>query len=219
MAQVLTDISNNSIIVEQNKVAEELNKIGITQNILIDACKTGLLSKANCTSFDTKGQAGYIQWNDTNSKLRLLTNNKGWEKYQENGIEGIISIDKTIRIIPSSGNAATGNPNQTASNKNPKGESCIKLIDKTCQGNIFTGYSEPEEEKFETYILLYYANSKELRMELSKPSSIDKQGKINAWDKRLILEKQFLNDLEVILKENSEEETIDIPVIRKQSEG
>lgn len=56
-------------------------------------------------------------------------------------------------------------------------------------------------------------------MELSKPSSIDKQGKINAWDKRLILEKQFLNDLEIILEENSEEETIDIPVIRKQSEG
>ena len=210
---------NNSIIIEPNKVAEELNKIGITQSILIDACKAGLLSRANCTSFDTKGQAGYIQWNDTNSKLRFLTNNNGWEKYQENGIEGIISTDKTIRIIPSSGNAATGNPNQPASNKNPKGESSIKLIDKTCQGNIFTGYSEPEEEKFETYILLYYANCKELRMELSKPSSIDKQGKINAWDKRLILEKQSLDDLEVILEENLEEEIIDIPIIRKQSEG
>ena len=128
----------------------------------------------------------------------------------------VFSYYQKIRIIPSSGNAATGNPNQPASNKNPKGEGSIKLIDKGKQGNLFTGF--PEQEEFETYILLYYANDKELRIELSKPSSIDTHGKIKAWEERLILPKQVLNDIEIMSDETNEDE-IDIPVIRKQNEG
>lgn len=208
----------NNIITDLKEVELKLKHLGINSEILIEACKAGVLSRSNSTAFDTKGQPGYIQWNDTNSKLRLLTHNQGWEVYQENGIEGIISKDKKIRIIPSSGNAATGNPNQPASNKNPKGEGSIKLIDKGKQGNIFTGFPEQDAEEFETYILLYYANDKELRMELSKPSSIDTHGKIKAWEERLILPKQALNDIEIMPDENNKDE-IDIPVIRKQNEG
>lgn len=208
----------NKVITDAMGVELRLREIGINANVLIEACKLGVLSKSNSTAFDTKGQAGYIQWNDTNCKLRLLTQNLGWQIYQENGIEGIISHDKKIRIIPSSGNAATGNPNQQASNKNPKGEGCIKLIDKGKQGNLFTGFPKQDIEKIETYILLYYTNDTELRMELSKPSFIDTHGKIKAWEERLILQKQVLNDIE-ILTEEINEDSIDIPVIRKQNKG
>lgn len=217
--RVKIEVNNkNTTITDFGEIELRLKELGISSNVLIEACKSGVLSRSNSTAFDTKGQPGYIQWNDTNSKLRLLTHNQGWEVYQENGIEGIISKDKKIRIIPSSGNAATGNPNQPASNKNPKGEGSIKLIDKGKQGNIFTGFPEQDVEEFETYILLYYANDKELRMELSKPSFIDTHGKIKAWEERLILPKQSLNDIEIMPEETNEDE-IDIPVIRKQNRG
>lgn len=214
-----TEVNNkNTTITDFREVELRLKELGINSDVIIEACKSGVLSRSNSTSFDTKGQPGYIQWNDTNSKLRLLTHNHGWKVYQENGIEGIISHDKKMRIIPSLGNAATGNPNQPASNKNPKGEGSIKLIDRGQQGNIFTGFPEQDIEAFETYMLLYYANDNELRMELSKPSFIDTKGKIKAWEERLILPKQSLNDIEIIPEEINEDK-IDIPVIRKQNKG
>ena len=210
---------NDSIVIDLVQLESRLKELNLNSDILVEACKAGLLAKANCTPFDTKGQPGYIQWNDTNSKLRFLTHNLEWDVYQENGIEGIISKDKKVRIIPSSGDAATGNPNQPASNKNRKGEKSIDIIENSKQGNLFTGFPNFEDEEIETYILLYYANKRELRMELSKPSLIDKKGKIKAWNERLILPTQSLNDIEIVIPENVNEEKIDIPIIRKQNEG
>lgn len=208
---------NQTIVTESEIVKHKLDEIGILENILLESVMAGLLGKLNSTKFDTKNRPGYIQWNDTNSKLRFLTHNKGWEVYQEDGIEGIISSDKKVRIIPSSGNAATGNPNQPASNKNPKGERGIKVMEPSPQGNLFTGYAEIEEEQIKTYVLLYYSNNEELRAELSEPHSINSNGKITAWKQRLILPKQLLNNTEVEIEKPADEE-IDIPVIRKHNE-
>lgn len=206
-------VVTNSVIIKQ-----KLDEIRITEEILLEAVMAGLLGRLNSTNFDTKNRPGYIQWNDTNSKLRFLTHNKGWDVYQEEGIEGIISYDKKIRIIPSSGNAATGNPNQPSSNKNPKGERGIKVMEPSSQGNLFTGYPEAEEEHIKTYVLLYYSNNDELRAELSEPNSINTNGKITSWKERLILQKQLLNNTEIEIEKTIDEE-IDIPVIRKRIEG
>lgn len=209
---------NQNIVVETNQIEAKLNEIGITENILLESVMAGLLARLNSTKFDTKNRPGYIQWNDTNSKLRFLTHNRGWEVYQEDGIEGIISIDKKIRIVPSSGNAATGNPNQPSSNKNPKGEKGIKIMKSSCQGNLFTGYPEDNEEQIKTYVLLYYSSNQELRAELSMPALINSKGKITAWEERIMLPKQLLNNTEIEFDIPKEEE-IDIPVIRKHNEA
>ncbi len=216
MQSKLSDIT--SIIIDTDEVNNKLEKINLTQKILIEACQAGVLAKSNSSFFDTKGQPGYIQWNDTNSRLRILTHNKDWEIYQENGIEGIISKDKKTRIIPSSGNAGTGNPNVPSSNKNPKGIGSIKLFENCHQLNIFTNNIEQKFEECETYILLYYSNDSELSIELSIPSLIDSHGKIKAWKERIILPKQPLNDPDIPQNE-SNETGIDIPVIRKQVGG
>lgn len=213
----LKSINNDSILTEEKQIIERLKKVGIPENILLEATSMGTLSKSNCTIFDTKGKPGYIQWNDTNSTLRSLTKNKGWKTYQEGGIEGIISEDGRIRIIPSSGNAATGNPNQPASNKNRKGEGCIKMFKADVQGDFWHGFPEiiDDMDEVETFVLLYYNDDKELRTELSKPSFIDSKGKIKTWEERIILKSQKLNDPNPTVETEPNVE-INVPVERKQ---
>ncbi len=209
--------NNGNIITDKIQIDLKLKELKIDGNTLREAVLAGALARNNSSPFDTKGKSGYIQWNDTNSTLRKYTKNKGWEMYQENGIEGIISDDKKYRIIPSSGNAATGNPNQPARNKNKKGSAGIKIIDNSVQMNLFEKTKDIEIIENETYVLLYYCDDKVVKYELSKPSYINTKGIITVWDKRYIFEKIDLNTLDI---EESEEdiEEIDIPVLMKNNE-
>ena len=210
--------NNNTTILTEMEALQELKQLNLTSEQLTQASLMGVLSRANCTDYNTKGGPGFIQWDNTVKAFREFCCGQYWVKFQENGLEGIISADKKIRILPSSGNAATGNLNQTPSNKNSKGIRTIQLIEKSIQGSLFNGYpNQVEDDNVETYILLYYNNNKELRMELSKPSLI-KKGKIVAWEKRIIIKPFDLNNPPTI-SVTIVEDDIDIPVIRKFNEG
>lgn len=214
---IIQQLNNNTIITESD-TENELLQLNLSSEQIRQACSMGVLSRANCTRYNTKGGPGFIQWDSTVKAIRELCCGQYWEIFQENGLEGIISSNNRIRILPSSGNAATGNHKQPSSNKNTKGIRTIQLIEKTMQGSLFTGYTKQiEDDKIETYILLYYNNSKELRMELSKPALI-KKGKIVAWEKRIILNPFNLNNPPII-EIPTVEDDINIPIIRKINKG
>lgn len=193
----------------------KLDNLNLSSKGLTQACLQGVLSRSNCTDYNTKGGAGFTQWDSTVRALREIFCNHIWDKYEHGGLEGIVSNELKIRIIPSSGNLATGNPNQPASNKNPKGMNMIQLVERSLQGSLFYGYpNQTDDDKFKTYILLYNSNKTELKMELSEPTSIRK-GKVVAWNERIIID-SFKFDKEPInipLIDNND--TIDIPVLRK----
>lgn len=210
--------NNNTTILTGIQAVEELKQMHLSSDQLLQACLLGVLSRENCTDYNTKGGPGFIQWDSTVKALREYCCGQNWIKFQENGLEGIISIDGKIRILPSSGNVVTGNINQNPSNKNSKGIRTIQLIEKSMQGSLFNGYPDQlDDDNVETYVLLYYNNSKELRMELSKPLLI-KKGKIVAWEKRIIIKSFNLNNPPSISIPIVEDD-IDIPVTRKINEG
>lgn len=207
---------NTKPILTEYSAEHKLLSMKLTSEGLTQSCLQGFLSRSNCTDYNTKGGAGFIQWDGTVKALREYFCGNNWEKYEYGGLEGIISSDKTLRIIPSSGNVATGNINQPASNRNPKGINMIKLIEKSQQGSLFDGYPvQTNDDNYETYVLLYYHDNKELRMELSKPASIIK-GRIVAWEERIIIRPYIFENISLNFEEPENEDYIDIPVIRKQ---
>ncbi len=77
----------------ENKLKDlQLNLNGLTQ-----ACLQGVLSRSNCTDYNTKGGPGFIQWDNTVKALRENFCGRYWNKYEQGGLEGIISSDNNIR--------------------------------------------------------------------------------------------------------------------------
>lgn len=208
---------NPIIISDEIQVEERLSALHITNKDIEAAGIAGVMVRLNATDNNTKSGPGISEWDTFNKTLRDLCCGSFWTKYQEQGIEGIISIDKRIRIIPSSGNAATGNPAQPSSNRNPKGIRTIELVQNTIQGSLFNGYSnQSDDDEIETYILLYYHSDKKLKLELSKPSQIQ-NGKITAWDERIILNTVEFDKFDFTsIAEPPVEDEIDIPIQRIQ---
>ena len=92
----------------------------------------------------------------------------------------------------------------------------IQLIEKNQQGSLFEGFPvQINDDNFETYVLLFYNDDKELRMELSKPASIIR-GRIVAWEERIIIKPYEFENIALNTEEPVDEDFIDIPVIRKQ---
>lgn len=207
------------IITEHSEINKELKQINLTIDKLTTTALNALLSKLNCTNYNTRGGAGFIQWDAMVRNIRELCCGEHWDKYENNGVEGIISKDKKIKLIPSSGNAATANPKQPPSNKNPKGYRTMELVNNSIQTNLFHIFPDHIEDfESEVYVLLYYNNTKELRLELSIPSYIDKKGYIKAWQKRIILPPIKLNEVEIKTLTSPtlpKIEEIDIPIKRK----
>lgn len=211
-----------TIITNEIEIKKELNALNLTIDKIILPALNALLLKLNCTNYNTKGGAGYIQWDGLVRSIREECCGEHWEKYEYKGIEGIISRNergRKSRIIPSSGNSATANQNQPPSNKNPKGFKTIELINNSQQGSLFYGFPNQIEDSItDTYILLYYNNSKELRLELSIPSHITKAGRIVSWSKRIIIPPIKLDEVEIYNRQEKEpliEDEIDIPIKRK----
>ena len=96
----------------------------------------------------------------------------------------------------------------------------MKLINKSSQKRLFQIYPDHIEDfESEVYVLLYYNNSKELKLELSIPSYIDKKGYIRAWKKRILLPPIKLNEVQIKAITTQTlpkiEDEIDIPIRRK----
>ena len=211
---------NYTTVYTDNEAENRLKEINIKNQHLQDACLAGLLQKNNCNENNTKGGPGFIQWDETIRSLRELSIEDGWTRYQQNHLEGIISENSKTIILPSSGNLSTGNPNQTPINKNPKGYRTIQIIEKVAQGNLFTGYPDQSDDVYnELFILLYYCTDQKLKMELSKPLQITRQGKIVAWQERIIIPEYNLYDFDPSKYNNSpnlpDSDSLDIEVLRR----
>lgn len=199
---------------------ERLSALNLISKNIESAGIAAAMVKLNATGNNTKSGPGIAEWDTFNKILRDFCCGVHWTKYQEHGIEGIISSDKRIRIIPSSGDAATGNPNQPASNKNPKGIKTVELVENVIQGSLFNGFpNQSDDDKIETYVLLYHYSNNKIKLELSKPSFIRK-GKITAWSERIILDTVEFDKVNLTTNNDMEpEDEIDIPVLRKQNKG
>lgn len=209
--------SNPSIIQDELVRKLKLEEIGLTEDIILDIARNAVTFKTDATEFDTMPGPGVAQWNAMVKGLRIQMSTRGWEKYNVKGIEGIKSCNKPLVILPISGNAATGNPKQPAGLKKRRGEAGINIINKCCQGNLFNGYIDNQfEEINEIYILLYYNNCKELRIELSKPSHIV-SGMIKAWEERIIFPSQELISANPIILEDNLDNEYDIFVTAREN--
>lgn len=195
---------------------QELGR-GLTKEILIEVIKRSEIARDSCTKNDPPSTPGYNAWSTTVRALRDLLVPQGWERNDDQNYSTVISPAKDIAIAVATGNDATGDETREPNTKYPRGAATQAAVDENkLLYSLFAPTPEEEAEaKRATWILLKKRVDDTAYAELSLPASMTKDGFVEEWDTRIILD-PILIDPSVILDDDLTDD-IDIPVIRKSN--
>lgn len=182
--------------VEARDVHGRLSDLGVTEQGLSDAVRRGYLAYSNCTANHPPLIPGIWAWGETVRALREYLLPLGWTRSDEDNYSLVINPSGEIAIAVATGDEETGRAEASPSTKAPKGPNTIDAIAANqLQLNLFAESppfpaparsSDARDEKV-TWILLIYRATSEVRCELSLPSSIGTDGRIDGWRERILL--------------------------------
>ena len=164
---------------------------------------------------------GMMYWFSASKILRDLCVPSGWQPVCDNGVEKVVSPDRSFGITVVPGNSDTGLEHRIPSCRRPRGRQSERDVQNNTQGDLF-GYKPPDPVEKTWYLLHYHLetpDSSELRGELSLPWVME-GGYVVRWYRRIILPVIDLNDepphLRIDYDEPSEPET-DIVVTKREA--
>ena len=187
---------NALIHVETWDVNKRLAELGLDQEGLRDVVQRGHLAYITCTANHPPMVPAIWAWGETVRALREHLLPKGWERSDDNNYSTVIDPTKQFVIAVCAGDEGTGRPDATPSNKTPKGPSTMDAIaaNQFQLGLPLEFQTQPTSirptegmDDRVTRILLVYRSTKEVRCELSLPSSIGIGGRIDNWRERILL--------------------------------
>lgn len=123
----------------------------------------------------------------------------GWVRINEGNYPLTVNEELGIAVAVASADENTGNPHEHPSNRSKKGRSTVDAVKLNHTFDLFADLmpsTAPEIDGRETWVLLHHTDvaKKEIRMELSRPSEIGKDGKFSNWSERIMLERILFDD-------------------------
>lgn len=200
-------------------VEEALAELGVPLKFLQEAVQVGYLARISRRANDAPSAAGFYQWNDTLRSLRENMAGQNWARNDTGNWPTTVHPEKLLAIAVSSGNADTGKETANPSTKAPKGPRTARAVTINANQAWLPGF-EPEEKavpgaSLPTWLLLFYANEKELRAELSLPVNMDSEGHVSTWRERIILPALPVDPVLTVAEPDFGPD-VDIKIARKQ---
>ena len=199
------------------EVTDALTKIGLTNELLLDAILRGENSRDSCTINDPPSAPGFYSWAGTVRALRDILIPLGWVRNDDVNYSRVVNAELNIAIAVVTGDEGTGNKDISPKTKYPKGPATQAAV--SCnQGNLF-GMETPEpeleaEEGWTTWMLLRKRTGDLVYAELSLPSLMSKDGQVERWETRIILEPMTFDPL-IDIDDDSGEPPIEVLVRRR----
>jgi hypothetical protein len=187
------------LYVDPESVSARLQKLGLTEPVLLRAVNAGYIAKANCTENHPPLFPHIAAWSETVRTLRDVLKPQGWTRFNDQNSPKTLSPDGTVSIMVSAGNDATGNPSTEPATKSPKGPTTADAIEVNRSIQLYLpgmeAYAPPidEDERISTWVLLAHHAKNELRAELSLPLAVSTDGRVSVWQERIILTAQPLD--------------------------
>ena len=204
---------------------DRLFRLGLSSPTLWEALEFGYGHAAACTEHDPRVGKGVLTWTKINRGLRDHLIPMGWSKENPKNYEMTIHPEGHLAIVIARGNLSTGIADQTPMTRARKGPITQQII----QANqlSFADLSpewDYDNRKRETWILLHHLdpNGPVLRAELSLPSAMNRDGNVNEWKERIILQE---NDdfsrlaTRIPTSDSIVGDTIDVPVRTRRRTG
>lgn len=183
------------IHVELGDVNTRLAELGLEETRLAEIVRRGYVAFASCTPNDPPLYPGFSAWATMVRALReyLLPE---WERSDENNYSLVINPAGTVAIAVATGDDATGQSDAIPTTKSSKGPSTVEAVTSN-QMQLELPYefppvaaparpANPDEQRM-TWILLVHRALGEVRCELSLPTSMGVDGRVDGWRERIIL--------------------------------
>lgn len=142
-----------------------------------------------------KGFNGTSGWAEGCANLRAVMIPKGWLPMDPQNQPRVVSKNLKVAITVSSGTAHTGVADQIPQTRNDKGAQTANSVNFNArQGLLFPGPVASRDATWHVsggqslWMFLYYIDfeNRELRYELSQPTSMSDTDKVNDWSMRYI---------------------------------
>ena len=199
------------------EVTDALADLGLTAEILYDAILRGETARDSCTANDPPNAPGFYSWAGTVRALRDILVPLGWVRNDDVNYSRIVNEVLNIAIAVVTGDEGTGNRDFNPKTKYPKGPATQAAVTLN-QDSLFGQFSAPTENENEnnwiTWMLLRKRNGNTVYAELSLPSLMSKDGQVERWESRIILEPMTFDPL-IDIDEDSGEPPIDVLVRRR----
>ncbi|RZO06274.1 hypothetical protein EKG40_19060 [Pseudomonas moorei] len=190
---MLENVDQRSLSIE-----DVLSSLGLPAHILPTVVEQLLRDFRATGPNKPKSSPGTNAWARGIEVLREETILLGWTPDEPNNQPRTLSPDKKVAITVSSGDANTGNPHKEPQTRNDKGSQTSKCAKyNSQQGELFPSQSNivslptkaDETLSEDLWILLFYidVDKSEVRYELSRPTSMSENSKVNGWSHRLIM--------------------------------
>lgn len=191
--------------VDASDVNARLAELGLEETRLSEIVRRGYVAFASCTPNDPPFYPGISAWATMVRSLReyLLPE---WERSDENNYSLVINPAGNVAIAVATGDEATGQPGAIPTTKASKGPSTVGAVASN-QMQLELPYVFPPivalthpasaNELRMTWILLVHRAQGEIRCELSLPTSMGSDGRVDGWRERIIMN-AILTDPEVL---------------------
>jgi hypothetical protein len=180
--------------IDPSDVNARLAALGLEETRLAEIVRRGYVAFASCTRNDPPLFPGFSAWATMVRSLReyLLPE---WDRSDENNYSLVINPAGTVAIAVATGDDATGQPDSIPTTKSSKGPSTVEAVTSN-QMQLELPYvfppvaaparpASPDERM--TWILLVHRAEGEVRCELSLPTSMGTDGRVDGWRERIIL--------------------------------
>lgn len=180
---------------EHHDVSNRLAQLGLDEVKLAEIVKRGYLAFANCTPNDPPLFPGFSAWATMVRALREYLLPEGWARCDDNNYSLVINPAGNLAIAVATGDDATGHHGVQPTTKSSKGPSTAGAVSSNQLQLDFglpmvevpaSADASPEEKRM-TWILLVHRAGSEVRCELSLPTSMGSDGRVDGWRERIIL--------------------------------
>jgi len=182
-----------SVYVESWDVNRRLAELGLEGDDLLQPAERGFSAWANCTANHPKAIPGLWAWGETVCALGERLIPLGWERKDESNWPIVINKSGTIALSVATGNEDTGRRDSDPLTASAKGPRTVNAIVANQRQLVFPEMLPPVESLNApgraTWLLLVYrdVDAREMRCELSRPISMDDDGRVDGWAERIIL--------------------------------
>jgi hypothetical protein len=174
-------------------VATRLTELGLVEQTLRDAVQDGLHHAFLCTKHDPPPLPGFLAWGKTMRFLRDHLVPLGWTNSNARNYATVITPDGSFAITVAAGDSNTGRTQDgvvptTRSEKGPATRDAVNR-NQLSFADISEDFPRPKPSATQTWLVLHHADETagEIRIELSLPASMTKDGFVTEWRERIIL--------------------------------
>jgi hypothetical protein len=182
----------SALRVIEYEVRQRLGDLGVDLPLLQRVLEAGWLAQESCTPDDPLGYPGIHRWGVMTRHLRQALRIRGWSSSDEGHLAVALAPDHAIAICVSTGDSATGQIGGSPSTKYPKGSATVTAVEvNRFQLDMFNSNAMANADESAggplTWILLSHMSGGVVSSELSLPSDLGLDGRVNAWSERILL--------------------------------